>query len=286
MMASQLYLSDRSDKPFVHLNCAAIPEALIESELFGYKKGAFTGANQNGKTGLIAAAENGVLFLDEISELPLHLQSKLLQFLQNKTYIPVGGSQVQKADVRIIAATNTNLLELTRTGQFRADLFYRLNILPLNIPPLRERREDIVPLLDFYLKKYNNKYQKDHTLSGNLTDVFYNYDWPGNIRELENLLERLVITVENKEIDLRDLPDKIRNEQLGQISSLHALPANQTLTEYLNQIEREIIEETYRQLQSTRKAAARLGVTQAYIARRFKKYKLKVVEEKDLTTME
>ncbi|RNB83200.1 AAA family ATPase [Brevibacillus nitrificans] len=279
-------LSDRSDKPFVHLNCAAIPEALIESELFGYKKGAFTGANQNGKTGLIAAAENGVLFLDEISELPLHLQSKLLQFLQNKTYIPVGGSQVQKADVRIIAATNTNLLELTRTGQFRADLFYRLNILPLNIPPLRERREDIVPLLDFYLKKYNNKYQKDHTLSGNLTDVFYNYDWPGNIRELENLLERLVITVENKEMDLRDLPDKIRNEQLGQISSLHALPANQTLTEYLNQIEREIIEETYRQLQSTRKAAARLGVTQAYIARRFKKYKLKVVEEKDLTTME
>ncbi len=242
----------------------------LSNQLFGYKKGAFTGANQNGKTGLIAAAENGVLFLDEISELPLHLQSKLLQFLQNKTYIPVGGSQVQKADVRIIAATNTNLLELTRTGQFRADLFYRLNILPLNIPPLRERREDIVPLLDFYLKKYNNKYQKDHTLSGNLTDVFYNYDWPGNIRELENLLERLVITVENREIDLRDLPDKIRNEQLGQISSLHALPANQTLTEYLNQIEREIIEETYRQLQSTRKAAARLGVTQAYIARRFK----------------
>ncbi|MFK2825568.1 sigma 54-interacting transcriptional regulator [Bacillus sp. B190/17] len=279
-------LSNRRDKPFVHLNCGAIPESLIESELFGYKKGAFTGANNNGKIGLIAAAENGVLFLDEISELPLHLQSKLLLFLQDKTYIPIGDSQVHQADVRIIAGTNANLLEMTKTGQFRADLYYRLNILPLTIPPLRKRREDIVPLLDFFLKKYNNKYQKEHILSGTLIKILYNYDWPGNIRELENLLERLVITASNKVINEQDLPSNFRQEETERAHLLDTLPESQTLTEYLNNIEKEIIEKTYNQLQSTRKTAAKLGVTQAYIARRFKKYNLKVTEKKNLTSRE
>lgn len=278
-------LSDRNDKPFIHLNCSAIPESLFESELFGYKKGAFTGANKNGKTGLIAAAENGVLFLDEIGEFPLHLQSKLLQFLQNKTFIPIGDSQVHTSDVRIIAATNANLLEMTKTGKFRADLYYRLNILPLTIPPLRERREDIVPLLDYYLKKYNNKYQKAHVLSGKLTNFLYNYNWPGNIRELENLLERFIITTDNKEICLQDLPDNFYLENLNR-SPMDALAEYDSLTEYLQTIEKNIIEETYNKLQSTRKTAAKLGVTQAYIARRFKKYNLKIVKEKKIITEE
>ncbi|MFJ7647474.1 sigma-54 interaction domain-containing protein [Lysinibacillus sp. NPDC097279] len=277
-------LSNRSDKPFVHLNCGAIPESLIESELFGYKKGAFTGANNNGKIGLIAAAENGILFLDEISELPLQIQSKLLLFLQNKTYTPIGDTQVHQADVRVIAGSNANLLEMTKAGQFRADLYYRLNILPLTIPPLRERREDIVPLLDFFLKKYNNKYQKDRSLSGKLTNILYNYDWPGNIRELENLLERLVITAPNQVINEQNLPSDFRREETANL--LDTLPEGQSLTEYLNHIEKEIIEKTYNQLQSTRKTAAKLGVTQAYIARRFKKYNLSVTETKNLTSAE
>ncbi|MFF2754039.1 sigma-54 interaction domain-containing protein [Psychrobacillus sp. NPDC058041] len=276
-------LSDRNDKPFIHLNCSAIPESLIESELFGYKKGAFTGASNSGKIGLITAAENGVLFLDEIGEFPLHLQSKLLQFLQNKEYIPVGDSQVHRSDVRIIAATNANLLEMTENGQFRADLYYRLNILPLSIPPLRERQEDIVPLLDYYLKKYNTKYQKVHILSDKLTRFLYNYDWPGNIRELENLLERLIITSDNDEICIQDLPDNFLFENQNK-NTMDVLAGFNSLPEYLETIEKKIIEQTYNELQSTRKTAARLGVTQAYIARRFKKYKLKVVKEKKIIT--
>lgn len=272
-------LSDRSDKPFIHLNCSAIPESLIESELFGYKKGAFTGANKYGKTGLIAAAENGILFLDEIGEFPLHLQSKLLHFLQNKTYIPVGDSQVHTSDVRIIAATNVNLLEMTNNGKFRADLYYRLNILPLTIPPLRERQEDIGPLLNYYLKKYNDKYQKSHTFSGKLTNFLCNYKWPGNVRELENLLERLIITTDHQEICIQDLPDTFHHENMHMNTMIELADYN-SLTEYLEAIERNIIEETYNKLQSTRKTADKLGVTQAYIARRFKKYKLKITKEK------
>ncbi|WP_177177400.1 sigma-54-dependent Fis family transcriptional regulator [Bacillus sp. MUM 116] len=270
-------LSSRNDKSFIHLDCGAIPESLIESELFGYKKGAFTGANANGKLGLIAAADQGTLFLDEIGEFPLHLQSKLLQFLQNKTYRMIGDNQVQQADVRIIAATNVNLMERVKEGTFRKDLFYRLNILPMKIPPLRERKEDIIPLLNFYLGKFNKKYGRQHTLSKNLMDALYNYSWEGNIRELENLMERLVITSNGPKIDLDDLPSDFPLQQSQQMLLQNVEEVS--LPIYLEQIEKSILINTYNETNSTWKTAKKLGVSQSYIIRRFKKFNLRISEK-------
>jgi PAS domain S-box-containing protein len=269
--------SSRNQRSFIHLDCGAIPESLIESELFGYKKGAFTGANSNGKLGLIAAADQGTLFLDEIGEFPFHLQSKLLQFLQNKTYRMIGDNQVQQANVRIIAATNVNLMERVKEGTFRKDLFYRLNILPMKIPPLRERREDIIPLLNFYLSKFNQKYGRVHTLSKNLMDTLYNYSWEGNIRELENLMERLVITSAGPKIDLDDLPSDFPLQQSQQMLLQNVEEVS--LPIYLEQIEKSILIKTYNETNSTWKAAKKLGVSQSYIIRRLKKFNLRISEK-------
>ncbi|WP_423800663.1 sigma-54 interaction domain-containing protein [Neobacillus sp. SAB-20_R2A] len=270
-------LSSRNHKPFIHLDCGAIPESLIESELFGYKKGAFTGANSNGKLGLIAAADQGTLFLDEIGEFPLHLQSKLLQFLQNKTYRMIGDNQVQQADVRIIAATNVNIMERVKEGTFRKDLFYRLNILPMEIPPLRKRKEDIIPLLNFYLKKFNQKYGRQHTLSKNIMDALYNYSWDGNIRELENLMERLVITSAGPKIDIDDLPSDFPLHQSQQMLIQNVEEVS--LPIYLEQIEKNILIKAYNDTNSTWKTAKKLGVSQSYIIRRLKKFNLKIREK-------
>lgn len=270
-------LSSRNNKPFIHLDCNAIPESLIESELFGYKKGAFTGANSNGKLGLIAAADQGTLFLDEIGEFPLHLQSKLLQFLQNKTYRMIGDNQVQQADVRIIAATNVNLMEHVKAGRFRKDLFYRLNILPMEIPPLRDRKEDIIPLLNFYLSKFNQKHGRQHTLSKNLMDTLYNYRWEGNIRELENLMERLVITSAGPKIDIDVLPSDFPLQQSQQMLLQNVEEVS--LPVYLEQIEKSILIKVYNETNSTWKAAKKLGVSQSYIIRRLKKFNLRIREK-------
>ncbi|MFS0784048.1 sigma-54 interaction domain-containing protein [Bacillus sp. 1P06AnD] len=273
-------LGNRNNQPFIHLNCGAIPETLLESELFGYKKGAFTGASHNGKPGLIAAANRGTLFLDEIAEFPLRLQVKLLQFLQNKTYLPLGDSKLRKADVRIIAATNASLQDRVKEGSFRADLFYRLNILPFTIPPLREHKEDIIPLVHFYLQKYNQKYGKIHTLSEKLINALYNHRWEGNIRELENLLERLVITTEQREITLTDLPKEFDLETEELEEAVEEITG--TLPEQLEKIEKNRIMNTYKELQSTRKTAQKLGVSQSYIIRRLKKYNLTITQDKEL----
>ncbi|MDR7075129.1 transcriptional regulator with PAS, ATPase and Fis domain [Neobacillus niacini] len=270
-------LSSRNKKPFIHLDCGAIPESLIESELFGYKKGAFTGANTTGKLGLIAAADQGTLFLDEIGEFPLHLQSKLLQFLQNKTFRMIGDNQVQQADVRIIAATNVNLVERVKEGTFRKDLFYRLNILPMKLPPLRERKEDIIPLLNFYLSKFNQKYGRQHTLSKNILDTLYNYRWEGNIRELENLIERLVITSPGPKLDINDLPSDFPLQQSQQ--KLPQIVEEVSLPFYLEQIEKSILIKTYNETNSTWKTAKKLGVSQSYIIRRLKKFNLRISEK-------
>ncbi|MBY0121741.1 sigma-54-dependent Fis family transcriptional regulator [Bacillus sp. S/N-304-OC-R1] len=273
-------LSNRNNKPFIHLDCGAIPESLIESELFGYKKGAFTGADANGKIGLIAAADQGTLFLDEIGEFPLHLQSKLLQFLQNKTYRMIGDNQVQQADVRIIAATNVDLMERVKEGTFRKDLFYRLNVLPLKIPPLRERKEDIIPLINYYLHRFNLKYSRQHTLSKNLMDALYNYRWEGNIRELENLMERLVITSAGPKIDMDDLPSDFPLQRSQQMLLQNVEEVS--LPIYLEQIERSILINTYNETNSTWKTAKKLGVSQSYIIRRLKKFNLRISDAKEL----
>lgn len=264
-------LSDRHDNPFVHINCSAIAESLIESELFGYKKGAFTGANSTGKIGLIKSADRGTVFLDEIGELPLHLQSKLLQFLQEKKYIPVGDTQVQTADVRIIAATNSDLTDMIKEGRFRPDLYYRLNIVPIAIPPLRERPEDVFPLLYHFLTKFNKQHTQSRRFSAEVLDLLQNYDWPGNIRELENLVERLVIVAKKNEILLNDLPEKIRRKIQSEEKMIKMIDG-ESMTQMLWRIEKEVLEETYRIHGNTRKAAKALGITQSLLMRRFKRY--------------
>ncbi|MED1950643.1 sigma-54 interaction domain-containing protein [Brevibacillus centrosporus] len=265
------YASARYDKPFVHINCAAIPESLLESELFGYEKGAFTGAKTSGKPGLVKQADKGTLFLDEISELPLHLQSKLLQLLQNKTYIPIGSVQTEKADVRIIAASNCNLEELVKGGKFRSDLFYRLNVLPVVIPALRERREDIFPLLYSHLEKFNARHQRKRTFSTQAVEALQNYRWPGNIRELENVVEQLVILAVEDTISLSDLPKHILADTQTD-EYLYAIPAGSSLTDIVEGVEKRAIELAYRQHKSTRKAARSLGITHSMLVRRLAKY--------------
>jgi Transcriptional regulator containing GAF, AAA-type ATPase, and DNA binding domains len=201
--------SYRGGKQIVKINCAAIPENLLESELFGYKKGAFTGAISD-KKGKFELAEGGTIFLDEIGDLPPSLQAKLLRVIQTKEIEPIGGT-TKKVNVRIIAATNRNLEELVREGKFREDLYYRLNVVPIFIPPLRERKEDIRPLVDFFLEKFNKKYGKNISISKGAMLIFEDYDWYGNVRELENLVERLVITSSDLVITPDDIPDYIRD---------------------------------------------------------------------------
>lgn len=197
--------SARKDKPFIKVDCSAIPESLIESELFGYAEGAFTGSKKNGKVGLIQLANEGTLFLDEIGELPLNAQVKLLSLIQDKAFRRVGGIEDTKVDTRIIAATNKNLLEEVKAGRFREDLYYRLKIVPIEIPPLRERKDDIIPLMDYFLNKFNESYGFNKTMDSEAIKVLRGYQWPGNVRELENEIERLVVITNNSMIQKKDL---------------------------------------------------------------------------------
>ena len=187
-------LSKRSDEIFLPVNCASIPPELMESELFGYEKGAFTGANTKGHMGLLEMANNGTLFLDEIGELPLPLQPKILRFLEEGEIRRVGGNETIHLNVRVIAATNRNLMEMVQAGKFREDLYYRLNIIPIELPPLRERKEDIIPLAQHYLEDQNQKMNKNAVLTSEEKVRLLHYSWPGNIRELRNIIERFVVT--------------------------------------------------------------------------------------------
>ncbi len=196
--------SVRKDKSTVTLNCAAIPETLFESELFGYEAGSFTGASKHGKKGLLDMAKDGTMFLDEVGDLSLSNQAKLLNVLQERKFIPVGGLKAKSCDVRIIAATNKDLPAMVKEGTFREDLFYRLNVFPIHIPPLRERREDIVSLTKFFLEKKNKTYGLSREISGDLLRMIYAMDWPGNARELENYVERLVLTSDSDLITIED----------------------------------------------------------------------------------
>ena len=184
----------RREKKMTEINCGAIPPALLESELFGYVSGAFTGADKKGKAGLIETSEGGTILLDEISELPILLQVKLLHFLQNRTITRVGGTEEIPVDVRVIAATNKNLEKMVEAGEFREDLYYRLNVIPIDIPPLRERKDDIVPALNFFADKYIKMYNKTIVIDEDLIERFKSNPWYGNLRELENSVERLIVT--------------------------------------------------------------------------------------------
>lgn len=192
--------SDRRDKPFVAINCAAIPSELIESELFGYEKGAFTGASKEGKMGLLESADEGTVFLDEIGELPLETQKKLLRVIQEGSITRIGGLKSKKIDLRFISATNKTIYELQDPKVFRQDLFYRLNVIPISVPPLRQRKEDIIPLCNHYVDVFNRKYKRNIVFKQSAIDELVHYNWPGNIRELKNVLERIVILSKKDEV--------------------------------------------------------------------------------------
>ncbi|KAB7707189.1 PAS domain-containing protein [Bacillus aerolatus] len=270
-------LSKRKSKPFVQINCASLPEALLESELFGYERGSFTGAASQGKAGLIQAAEQGTLFLDEIGELPLHLQTKLLHFLQSKKYLPIGAREYKYADVRIITATNRNLEDMAAEGTFRSDLFYRLNVLTVKLPPLRESIDDIEEMARYFLDIFNEKYRMNKSFSDKVVKAFHQYIWPGNVRELENLIERLVILSE-KLIEEKDLPQKMI-QQYRDPKAVTASLNHTTMPDLLEEMEKNMILEALEKKKSTRKAAKYLGVTQSLLMRRVKKYNIQLVEE-------
>ena len=212
--------SARADKIFIPINCAAIPPELLESEFFGYERGAFTGASNKGKAGLFEAANNGTIFLDEIGELPLAMQSKLLRVLESGEYRRIGSDTVLTTNVRIIGATNRDLLTMSKEKTFREDLYYRLNVLPLSVPSLRDRKEDIEPLADYYLRKTNRKYSKKVELNPLLIKILQTYSWPGNVRELRNVMERFVITGNEKVI--RNLIEEGKPEVKPEDTVVHA----------------------------------------------------------------
>lgn len=265
-------ISDRSNGPFVKINCGAIPENLLEAELFGYEKGAFTGARSEGKPGLIEVADKGTLLLDEISELPLSLQVKLLRVLQEKEFIRVGGIKTINVDVRIIAASNKDLKELVKNGKFRQDLYYRLNVVPITIPPLRERSEDIPILAHHFLNLYNEKYGRSKQLTNEVIETFMRYSWPGNVRELENVIERIVVISEDNQITKKDLPGEFFNrEEMNESRGVH-VSRLMPLKEASALVEYQLIKQAIEEGGSTYKAAEMLGVDQSTIIRKLKKY--------------
>lgn len=262
--------SSRRDKPIVKINCGAIPSALFESELFGYEDGAFTGARRKGKAGFFEMANEGTLFLDEIGELDLELQVKLLRVIQEGEITRIGGTHTQKIDVRIIAATNRDLWKLVEEGRFRRDLYYRLNVINIEVPPLRERRDDILPLATFFVEKYNRKYQKCKKLSMELGKVLRMLDWPGNIRELENLMESMVVLVQRDLLTLDDLPPRYQNPDVLDNAAKVTVSGLLPLKDAVQQVERALLLQAQEKYASTRKIAEVLGVDQSTVSRKLR----------------
>lgn len=256
-------VSHRKNESFYEINCAALPTNLIESELFGYSGGFFTGANREGKKGLLESAHKGTLFLDEIGEMPIEIQAKLLQVLQEKTFRPIGGRELKKVDVRIVAATNRDLSEMVKQGTFRKDLYYRLNVIPIAIPPLRERTEDILPLIYHYLQHFNKKYGRDVKLAPGTLQMFVGYPWEGNNREIENVIERIVITVDDV-VTVEDLPLSMQEAAVEQ--------SGQSLYKMLEEVERNIILKAYKTYGSSYKVAEFLQISQSAATRKIKKF--------------
>ncbi|MDR2088638.1 MAG: sigma 54-interacting transcriptional regulator [Clostridiales Family XIII bacterium] len=266
--------SIRRDKPFVAIDCGAIPSNLLESELFGYEKGAFTGAVQTGKAGLLEAAAGGVAFLDEIGETSLEFQVKLLRVLETKELRRVGSTKGSFVDVRILAATNRNLEQMVVEGTFREDLFYRLNVVQIHIPPLRNRREDIAPLSMLFLAMFNNKYNQSKTLTYDVLCEMEKHPWHGNVRELKNVVERMVIMSNNDYLQPDDLPWSMHEDANRKMINIIAENSEMSLQEALESLEKSILERTANTYRSTREIAEKLRVNQSTIVRKLHKYKL------------
>lgn len=267
----------RSENSFVKVNCGAIPENLIESELFGYESGSFTGSKTEGKTGLFETAHHGTIFLDEISELPLNLQVKLLQVLQDKEITRVGGVSPVPVDVRIISATNKDLFTLVQEGKFREDLYYRLNVVPIYVPPLRDRKEDIIPLINYFLSVNNKQMNERKEISPETMAVLTEYNWPGNVRELQNIVERLMITTKKSAIEPDSLPgyiDSYIQDKREVRRSKAGLSDDKGLNELLSNTEREILLDAKCRYKSSRKMAKALGISQPTVVRKLKKHNI------------
>jgi len=288
--------SGRGAKPFVEINCAAIPEALLESELFGYEKGAFTGADAKGKKGQIEMARGGTLFLDEISELGMKLQSKLLKVIQDKKITRVGGTSEIEVDFRLIVASNKDLEELAHQGLFRSDLFFRLNVIPINVPALRDRKEDIYPLAQQFLSTFNQKYNAQKYFGADVVGALEQYEWPGNVRELQNAVERLVLTAEGNRINIYDMPFDVEriarpeadwltsgepgDYERGDDTSRAKAELSKAIREYgmvpfLEWVEKEVLLEAYEEFDGNiSEMARRLHLTRQSVLRRIEKYNI------------
>ncbi len=268
--------SERVNEAFIDVNCSAIPESLFESEMFGYEPGSFTGASKKGKTGLIELADQGTLFLDEIGEIPLSMQSKLLKVIQDKEVIRIGGVRPKKVDFRLITSTNQNLSEMIKHGSFRQDLFYRLSVISITIPPLRERKEDIAMLAYYYLQKFNEKYRMRKSLHPATIDKLIHYHWPGNVRELQNMMERLVITSETNIIHPDNLPSDIQMDRTQKTDSLLLKNMKgKTLREAMEEVEILWLRRAVKQCKTTYEMAEFLGISQSNVVRKLKKYRIK-----------
>ena len=255
------------DKPFIKINCAALPEPLLESEIFGYEGGAFTGAKKEGKPGLFELAHNGTLFLDEIGDMPLGLQVKLLRAIQDKEIVRIGGIKPIVINVRIIAATHQDITKMAANGSFRQDLYYRLMVVPIHLAPLRDRKEDIPLLAMHFLDKYNKHFNFGKTISPTVIDKLVNYSWPGNVRELENIIERMIVTSTEDRLDAAHLPDALKNKI--------PVPRRSTkLKAAVEQTEAYLLSEAFREHASWHKVAEILGVDRATIYRKATRYGL------------
>ncbi len=271
LVAKQIHIqSNRRNRPFVALNCAAIPENIIESELFGYHKGAFTGADRT-KPGLFEAAHSGTLFLDEINNASPSLQAKLLRVLQDGTFFRMGETEARRVDVRVLAASNRDLRELANRGEFRMDLYYRFRVIEINIPPLRERRDDIPLLAYYFITKYSTKLGKQiKGLSTTALGMLMRHDWPGNVRELENLVQRMIILTETDTMDVEVLPPEFREAEGGLGKALDYISPQS-----LEEVEVYFIAKTLRETKGNRALAAEiLGIDKSTLWRKIKRYRL------------
>ena len=269
--------SRRKMQPFIKINCASISPNLIESEFFGYERGAFTGADSKGKVGYFEAADNGIIFLDEVGELPLDMQAKLLRVIQDGEFLKVGGTKPVKTDVRIISATNRDLADQVEKGAFRRDLYYRLNVFPVRVPALDERREDIAHLADHFIGKYNEKFGMNKYMDDDAKESLASHKWPGNIRELENVVQRLLIASSGEAITVMDVVRELDGDLIKGIEP----PVQDAdgeggidLTSMVEAFEKNIIREACEKYGSTRKAAKAIGISQTQLVRKKNKYKL------------
>ncbi|MBD8004161.1 sigma 54-interacting transcriptional regulator [Bacillus sp. Sa1BUA2] len=261
--------SSRKHAPFLELNCGALPPSLIEAELFGYEPGAFTGALAKGKKGLLEIAHNGTLFLDEIGELPLEIQAKLLKVIEDQAFIPIGSTKVKKIDIRIISATLKNLRELVNQGKFREDLFYRLHVVPIEVPPLRKRKKELLLLIEHYIDDLNRSYGWNKHISVEALELLQHYAWPGNIRELKNVIERMMIMAAKDQMNVSDLPIEIRDAKHDQsLLGEEIIP----LKDAVERVEKHYILKAMKEYKTTRKAAEVLQISQPTIVQKMKRW--------------